>query len=275
MKKRISILTLVILSICATNAQDVIRTITAGYWTKKLEKDVTYTLEPFGSNISIKEGTTNLHSLVLPETLVFSSEEGIVINGVRWATRNVGAHGQFVYNPEDFGGYYQWGRKGDGHEQPTSGTTTTLSSTDDPGHGNFILTQNEPYDWRVPQNDALWNAGSETSPVKAANDPCPAGWRVPTYTELQSLGTVTKEWSNLNGVNGYFIGDNESKLFLPAVGGRDGSVGSLDDVGTYGYYWSSTPSSTYAYLLYFSSGSFSTSNYRRAGGYSVRCVAGN
>jgi len=45
MKKRISILTLVILSICVTNAQDTIRSITAGDWTKTLEKDVTYTLE--------------------------------------------------------------------------------------------------------------------------------------------------------------------------------------------------------------------------------------
>jgi len=148
--------------------------------------------------------------LVLPETIVFSTtldtvphEEGVVINGIKWATRNVASHGKFVANPEDFGRYYQWGRKGDGHEQPTSGTTTTLSSTDDPGHSNFILTENYPYDWRVPQNDALWNAGSETSPVKAANDPCPAGWRVPTYIELLSLETVTKEWNNLNGVDGY------------------------------------------------------------------------
>ena len=274
MKKRISILTLVILSICATNAQDVIRTITAGYWTKKLEKDVTYTLEPFGSSISIKEGTTNLHSLVLPETLVFSSEEGIVINGVRWATRNVGAHGQFVAKPEDFGGRYQWGRKGDGHEQPTSGTTTTLSSTDDPGHSNFILTQDDPFDWRIPQNDALWNA-DENNPVKTANDPCPGGWRVPTHTELQSLIGATKEWNNLNGVNGYFIGDGEPKLFLPAAGNRNFSNGSLNSVGTSGGYWSSTPNSAYAYLLDLSSGTFATYYSRRAYGLSVRCVSEN
>ena len=35
-------------------------------------------------------------------------ETGVVINGVRWATRNVGAPGTFVENPEDYGGYYTW-----------------------------------------------------------------------------------------------------------------------------------------------------------------------
>ena len=199
---------------------------------------------------------------------------GIMINGVKWATRNVGAHGQFVANPEDFGGYYQWGRKGDGHEQPTSSTTTTLSITNNPGHSNFILTENEPFDWRVPQNDVLWNAGSETSPVKAANDPCPTGWRVPTYSELQSLlETVTMEWSNLNGVDGYFIGDGEPKLFLPAAGYRSGSDGSLGNVGILGSYWISTPGGTLAYTLGFFSDNFYMYNGNRALGFSVRCVS--
>ena len=35
-------------------------------------------------------------------------EQGVVINGVRWATRNVGAPGTFVVNPEDFGNYFAW-----------------------------------------------------------------------------------------------------------------------------------------------------------------------
>ena len=65
-----------------------------------------------------------------------------------------------------------------------------------PAYGKFIKQYEVPYDWRTPQNDALWNAGSETSPVKTPNDPCPAGWRVPTHTELQSLASVTKEWHN-------------------------------------------------------------------------------
>jgi len=35
-------------------------------------------------------------------------EKGVVINGVRWATCNVGAKGTFVTKPEDYGNYYTW-----------------------------------------------------------------------------------------------------------------------------------------------------------------------
>jgi len=233
-----------------------------------LAENTDYYARPY----AIANGKTYYGIVKMFKTELQETDDGIMINGVKWATRNVGAHGQFVANPEDFGGYYQWGRKGDGHEQRTSGTTTTLSSTDDPGHGNFILTENEPWDWRTPQNDALWNA-DENNPIKTANDPCPDGWRVPTRTELQSLVSVTKEWSNLNGVDGYLLGDGEPKLFLPATGFRDVSGGSLGDVGTFGLYWSSTPSSILAYTLAFYSGNFYLSSSNRAFGFSVRCVA--
>ena len=33
---------------------------------------------------------------------------GVAINGVIWATRNVGAKGTFVNNPQDYGNYYTW-----------------------------------------------------------------------------------------------------------------------------------------------------------------------
>lgn len=35
-----------------------------------------------------------------------AAQEGVVINGVTWATHNVGAPGEFVAEPEDFGNYY-------------------------------------------------------------------------------------------------------------------------------------------------------------------------
>ncbi|MDR0954482.1 MAG: fibrobacter succinogenes major paralogous domain-containing protein [Rikenellaceae bacterium] len=35
-----------------------------------------------------------------------SSLDGVKINGITWATRNVGEKGQFVNNPEDYGEYY-------------------------------------------------------------------------------------------------------------------------------------------------------------------------
>jgi len=40
---------------------------------------------------------------------VFAQEEtGVEINGIIWATRNVGAPNTFVDNPEDYGNYYTW-----------------------------------------------------------------------------------------------------------------------------------------------------------------------
>ena len=235
-----------------------------------LAENTDYYARPY----AIANGKTYYGTVKMFKTELLEEEDGIMINGVKWATRNVGAHGRFVANPEDFGGYYQWGRKGDGHEQPTSGTTATLSSTDDPGHGNFIVSPNSPWDWRLPQNDALWNAGSETSPVKTANDPCPAGWRVPTQAEQALLIGANSYWGELNGVSGrYVLGGGDQTLFLPAAGYRYCTNGSLSYVGTYGDYWSSTPGSTDAYSLGFGGAHFDTYNSGRAFGRSIRCVA--
>jgi len=199
--------------------------------------------------------------------------ESVVINGVRWATRNLDTGGQFVANPEDYGALFQWGRRADGHENRTSGTTTTLSDTDTPAHGDFILVSEPPHDWRNPQNDNLWGA------TKTANDPSPAGWRVPTIEELRSLtdtDNVTHEWTTENGVNGYLCTDKATgaSLFLPAAGYRYYSNGPLNGAGSYGYYWSSTPNGSNAYTLYFFDGYFGVHyNLNRASGFSVRCVA--
>jgi len=43
---------------------------------------------------------------------IFAQEEiGVEINGVFWATRNVGTPNTFVNKPADFGMFYQWNRK--------------------------------------------------------------------------------------------------------------------------------------------------------------------
>jgi len=38
-------------------------------------------------------------------------DEGVVINGVKWATRNVDEVGTFASTPESYGKFYQWNRK--------------------------------------------------------------------------------------------------------------------------------------------------------------------
>jgi len=294
MKKTITLIFLAFMAVCITNAQDMLRTIKTNDWEKKLEQDVTYIIEPFGAQVAIKEGDDYLHFLTLPETLIFDSKEleGVLINGVRWATRNLAAHGKFVEKPEDYGALFQWGRKGDGHEQRTSQNYPTNDNSQETGvvsgtgldangqivnthaaFGKFIKQNETPYDWCSPQNDALWNSGTETTPVKTANDPCPAGWRVPTQTEFQSLIDSGSEWDELNGVTGRYFGDGTLKLFLPAAGVRYRNTGAVLYSGGNGYYWGSAVYGIYARDLVFYSGNVGVSSAYRAFGLSVRCVA--
>ncbi len=83
-----------------------------------------------------------------------------------WMDRNLGANkvATSMTDTEAYGDLYQWGRLTDGHEKRNSGTTTTLSNSDTPGHGDFITNNSEspysPFDWRSPQNNNLWQGVS-------------------------------------------------------------------------------------------------------------------
>jgi hypothetical protein len=57
---------------------------------------------------------------------------------------------------------------------------------------------------------------------------------------------------------------------LPAY--RNGSNGSLANVGSYGSYWSSTVDDTLLRFLFFRDSDAYMVNERRAGGLSVRCI---
>lgn len=92
--------------------------------------------------------------------------------------RNLGATqvATSITDAASYGDLYQWGRGADGHQIRTSATTTSLSSADAPGNGNFIKA-GPPYDWRNPQKDILWQG------VNGVNNPCPSGHQLPTDTE--------------------------------------------------------------------------------------------
>jgi len=174
----------------------------------------------------------------------------------------------------DIKGYlYQWGRASDGHQLRSSTAVSGTSSSDIPGNANFLYNASSPYDWRNPQNDALWGVS------KTANDPCPAGYRVPTQAEWGSIfrggttsgapGTATNNTWTWTG-NGYKI---NNVLYLPAAGIRDYSNGTPGGTGNNGSYWSSTVNGIGAYSLDFSSNSVGPGNGNaRAYGFSVRCV---
>lgn len=177
-----------------------------------------------------------------------------------WLDRNLGA-AQVANSSTDasaYGDLFQWGRLDDGHQVRTSSTTTILSTSDVPGHGNFITVQNSPYDWRSPQNNNLWQD------VSRINNPCPAGYRVPTESELNA---ERESWSS-NNASGAFA----SPLKLPRSGYRSRSDGSLAEVGSYGVYWSSTATGNNSQRLYFDNGNADIATENRGYGFSVRCI---
>jgi uncharacterized protein (TIGR02145 family) len=174
--------------------------------------------------------------------------------------RNLGAS-QVATSSTDansYGDLYQWGRAADGHQIRSSGTTGTLSGTNTPGHGNFIITSAIPFDWRLPQNDNLWQG------VSGVNNPCPSGFRIPTEAELNA---ERASWSSQDLAGAY-----ASPLKLPATGNRSNSNGSLINVGTFGYYWSSTVAGVNSVFLRFYSSEAKTYNMARSMGSAVRCI---
>jgi uncharacterized protein (TIGR02145 family) len=180
--------------------------------------------------------------------------------GEIWMDRNLGAS-QVATSSTDAAAYgvlYQWGRAADGHQLRTSGTTSILATSDNPGHGDFITNGSSPFDWRSPQNDNLWQG------VSGTNNPCPSGYRLPTEAEWEAERT---SWSSNNAAGAF-----ASPLKLPVAGFRLSSNGSLGSVGSRGAYWSSAVSGTTARRLGFNSSNAGMYSDGRALGFSVRCI---
>lgn len=148
-------------------------------------------------------------------------DEGVVINGVKWATRNVDAPGTFAETSESAGMFYQWG-------------INIGWSSEDP-----LVNSDGGTTWTPTEYD-----GSEWT---EDNDPSPKGWRVPTMDDLQKLcdaSKVSRTWST--SPLGYTFTDiaTGASMFVPAFGYRNYSNGTISGrVGMpLGNYWSSTPS---------------------------------
>ncbi len=210
--------------------------------------------------------TRSVNPSVYPTGTVYCSQNPTVVmdvtnptTGKMWMDRNLGAT-QVASSSTDanaYGDLYQWGRRGDGHQCRSSSVTTTLSSTDTPPNANFIRTSAAPNDWRSPQNTSLWQG------VNGINNPCPSGYRIPTSAELDAERI---SWSN-NSAQGAFA----SPLKIPLSGYRNSS-GSLLNIGSTSFYWSSTVASNNSRYLRFDNSSANMTTVGRAFGFSVRCI---
>ena len=218
-------------------------------------------------------GTEVLSSWV--KIQVTRAVDGTLVNtilspsGRTWMDRNLGAT-QVATSSTDYKAYgslYQWCRAADGHQlinwtsstagTAVNGTTSTLSTTTNPGHSLFVVNTVAPFDWLSTQQvyGSLWWNGS----VQGTNNPCPTGFHVPTYTEWNaeiSAGSV-----------------GASNLLKQTLSGYHELDGTLLNMANTGYYWSSTISGTSAYRFNLIASSPSISNFGgRAYGFSVRCI---
>jgi len=185
-----------------------------------------------------------------------TAPDEVLSAGQCWKDRNLGASRVATSSTDTaaYGDMYQWGRPRDGHQHRTSALTAINSDYDDPEHGDFITESSSPYDWRVPQNDNLWQG------LGGVNNPCPQGFRLPTKAEWE---IEQASWSS-NDAAGAFA----SPLKLVLAGFRNSTPVS----DNHGYYWSSTKNGIFAWFLTFYSSAVTMDSSNRAYGFSVRCL---
>ena len=173
---------------------------------------------------------------------------------VKWAAGNVGAK-----NPEDYGLHFAWGETtGYTAEQVKSGVRAFDKASYKAGPAASISA-----DLTLAQDAAHVHMGGD--------------WRMPAKAEFQELlDNCDVTWTddyNGTGVAGRVFTSkiNGNSVFFPAAG--DCYNSSVDDVGSYGNYWSASRySSSSSWDLYFYSGSQGVGIGDRYYGFSVRGV---
>lgn len=202
-----------------------------------------------------------------PDPLVYIENgqnygKGIVIGNVVWAPVNCG------YDKDHpFGKLYQWGRKdGQGYDGEPSDPTiegTILASPDDAKADTFY--KNWPtYD------KGLWGPSG-------SGNPCPAGWRVPTSSELETLRVLASaqgEWVTEKGIECFKVPIGDAALFIPSAGYRDYYGQAMKRQQKNASLWScsSVEGSAPHSNLYLNDASISIGNDPPSLGLSVRCV---
>ena len=189
--------------------------------------------------------------------------------------------------------FYQWGRKDP--FPPSNGSESNITlyayETTNPTMKNEAQTDiqtsimnpltfyvSRTGSWENTRALDLWNVGNTATDVnfnlvtKSVYDPSPAGFHLPCTAAFTGFTTNNGTWNNTT--KGYTF-TNGVETYWQACGYRASNRGSLDHVGSYGYYWSAGPrNTTYGCNLSFLSGYVYPQNYfYRAYGFSVRPVS--
>jgi len=147
---------------------------------------------------------------------------------VKWATCNIGAT-----KPEEYGNFYAWGET----ETKSNYYWPTYKYCN--GSNDTLTKYCVDSECGTVDNKTVLEPDDDVAHVKWGGI-----WRMPTdaeWTELRENCTWT--WTTVKGVKGRLVtskkeGYTDKSIFLPAEGYRGDT--RLDNVGPYGYYWSSS-----------------------------------
>ena len=194
-------------------------------------------------------------------------------SGIKWASCNLGAS-----SPTDFGDYYAWGETSP--KSDYSWSTLKYSDTRGDHFSKYVPSKQSSY-WDYwsgsssPDNKTKLDYSDDAARAKWGGS-----WRMPTVAEWEELRTnCTWIWDTegvKSGGGGFRVKSktNGNSIFLPAAGHKDGTL--LIDLGTMGFYWSSSLKTEFpscAYSVRFLFGYIYKSDYERCNGFSVRPVS--
>ena len=169
-----------------------------------------------------------------------AGHEYVEIAGIKWATMNVGAN-----SITDTGLYFQWG--------DTQGYTASQVGSGE-GQKYFGWADYKYNPSGDEETFTKYNSTDGKTVLDASDDAVTANWggqwRMPTVSEWQTLeyaindDYVTSAWtsdyqgSGVPGITLTDASDSSKVLFFPAAGYCD--KGSVDSIGSYGHYLSSS-----------------------------------
>ena len=221
----------------------------------------------------VYDKTTDLVWIDTPIQSLYEFVDLGLPSGLKWASCNVGAS-----KPEEFGLYFAWGET-QGYADASSGkgfcwgdykfTTAATGATDADFRGG-LTKYNTDSASGIVDNKLVLEQVDDAAYV--SDNTC----RMPTKADFEELTAKTiSEWETLNGVNGrrFTSTTTGNSIFVPAAGWC--GAGSVRDVGSYGYYWSSSLDESIprcCWDLFFYSGNLYMYGNNRRSGYPVRAV---
>ena len=189
-----------------------------------LAPNTQYYVRAYATN---EKGTSYGEEISFTTLEIIEDEEGFINgyeyvdlglpSGLKWATHNIGATAS-----HETGDYFAWG-------ETNSKTEFTEANCTSYGLDMQDIAGNPQYD--------------------AARTNWGATWKVPSKENFEELlNECTWEWTVVNGVGCKKVtGPNNNYILLPITGYKYGTSSYMDD---FGYYWTSTPISTYEQFSY-------------------------